>query len=732
MNSSNDSERDSSILSFSHLFVGLDDENSKRDDNDDDNDYIVDDDYNISAFSVSSLRSLWQSESNLSFSILSSSDNTARMSNMRKAEDNSNYHPPSGFRDCASPPNCIDGGGDPREDGNAPRSIFGRGAKKKYNVRRMDLGSKYTPVRRHLHSQEGSSRDTGTFSLIDVEYSPPMNHSDDSSSGTFDQSLPPLSTAGDDIFFSSHARQNNEPSQFIPTQAQSGGGGSNDGKRWMRFMSGDSGDDGEGNTTMKRNTTTTQQSGNPITDENGPLLRPIVALAFPSAVQSILSNAYGFNSFIFVGHMRDRARSSIATIALSSVVGIQIVIFAFHNVIPSGANTHVSQYAGAGDRVMVGHCFRSAFYSSIAFGSIVGIVGRLFIVGISEMCNSDDLRVTKAIREYLSVIFLASPFFSVMLLVDGYYKSIGDASTPFKLELMSLVSNTLLNYVLVVHFDYGIGGSAIAASTARLLPALCGLYVILRGEHVSLSLLQDLSPGRRSANVESPAADRWRAVKLASQWAGAMMADWSEREAVATYGSVSCITHHRVKWRDDNEDKMEVENQERRHMRAASPCRTIGLNLRYVLATSLKMARIGVFDSIAACIYGACFTSLVRICGLFGDKEQAGLGAGLRGVEWLAFCLSEGFLVAAGEDGHIVPTFNHVIVPSTSLFRSLSSFINAPHRRPPQPRCVFSSKRHNLQRKPRPWGSASAQTRTIAPWTLRSCAARSQLLRRAC
>lgn len=75
-------------------------------------------------------------------------------------------------------------------------------------------------------------------------------------------------------------------------------------------------------------------NNNPITDSNVPLLRPIIALALPSAIQSILSNAYGFNSFVFVGHMRDRELSSIATTALSSIVGVNIVIFAFHKSYP--------------------------------------------------------------------------------------------------------------------------------------------------------------------------------------------------------------------------------------------------------------------------------------------------------------------------------------------------------------------------------------------------------------
>ncbi|KAL3797173.1 hypothetical protein ACHAW5_006035 [Stephanodiscus triporus] len=642
-----------STSSFSNLFVSLHDEigDGKHVDEDDYNDYDANDNIILASsgivFGVSSFIKPWRSESYVSTSKLSSSENTARMSNIRR--DN---NPSSRDLDCSSPPHFIDGevgGADANECNNTPRSIFGRQTKKKYNVRRADDESKSTSCQRHCSAEHEHQEayDETVASLLGADFSPMMSRTDESSSGTFlrvdipnestNPPPPPLQTVGYDIF---SRPMNNDPSSLNPAHVHAGCGMSDDGKRRMKTTFCDTGDDGERytnqeGTTTKRNVddyhSPCKSQGstiqiNPITDGNGPLVRPIVDLALPSAVQSILSNAYGFNAFVFVGRMRNPERSSIATAALSSVVGVQIVIFALHNVLPSGANTHVSQCAGAGDRAMAGLYFRSAFYSSVVVGSIVGLVGRVSVVGISDMCNSDDPRVTEAIREYLGIIFLTSPFFSVMLLVDGFFKSIGDASTPFKLELVSLVLNSVLNYIMVVHFDYGIGGSAIAASMARLVPALCGLHRILRGENrgiaVSLSLLQDLPPGRG-------------AVEMAAQWEGTVAADGA---FMATYGTVDCTPYDRVTCMDeDDDDGTEGEDDER----------TLGLNLRHMLTTSSRMARIGVFDSIAACIYGACFTSLVRICGLLGEKEQAGLGAGLRGVEWLAFCLSEGFLVAA-------------------------------------------------------------------------------------
>lgn len=62
---------------------------------------------------------------------------------------------------------------------------------------------------------------------------------------------------------------------------------------------------------------------------------------------------------------------------------------------------------------------------------------------------------------------------------------------------------------------------------------------------------------------------------------------------------------------------------------------------------ALAMFRLGTWQSLSDWMYGAVFTILLRLAGSLGAAQQAGLGAGMRGLEWLSFCISEGFLTAA-------------------------------------------------------------------------------------
>lgn len=60
-----------------------------------------------------------------------------------------------------------------------------------------------------------------------------------------------------------------------------------------------------------------------------------------------------------------------------------------------------------------------------------------------------------------------------------------------------------------------------------------------------------------------------------------------------------------------------------------------------------RMISIGVFDSLGGIIYGLVYLVLNRLAGQLGPAAQGGLGAGLRGIEWVAFAFGDGFMVAA-------------------------------------------------------------------------------------
>ena len=164
----------------------------------------------------------------------------------------------------------------------------------------------------------------------------------------------------------------------------------------------------------------------------GSLFHGIIALAWPSVIQAVLSNFYAFNDFVFVGHIADKTESAAATAALGATVGLQVILFAFHNCVPSGANTYTSQAKGAQDLQQTASIFRSAFFSCITLSTFVAVIGYTQIHHIAKLCNSEPL-VEESIISFYKIVFLGAPAFGLLLLIDGFFKSNGDTRTPLML-----------------------------------------------------------------------------------------------------------------------------------------------------------------------------------------------------------------------------------------------------------------------------------------------------------
>ena len=245
---------------------------------------------------------------------------------------------------------------------------------------------------------------------------------------------------------------------------------------------------------------------------------------------------------------------------------------------------------------------------------MVSIVGQLLCKSIASLSNSND-DVSAALEEFLSIILLASPAFGLMLLVDGVFKSCGNTRTPLILEIMSLLLNTLLNYVFVILFDHGIKGTAIATAISRFIPALIGLYGILHQWIPNIKInLKDLLTFQKVSSAEN-----------------------NEIELVTVD--------------QDGDDKNEKELILDLSNIASSGSGSGSYNqvsyISVIIVRAYDMAKLGTFESLGDFLYGFVFTCMIRYSGLLGSAQQAGLGAGMRGVEWIAFCVSEGFLISA-------------------------------------------------------------------------------------
>jgi len=101
-------------------------------------------------------------------------------------------------------------------------------------------------------------------------------------------------------------------------------------------------------------------------------------------------------------------------------------------------------------------------------------------------------------------------------------------------------------------------------------------------------------------------------------------------------------------------------------------------SLKLILGRALILANLGIFQCLKKFMYGFTMTLLIRICSLLGPAQVAGLGAGMRGLEWISYSISEGFQIAsAASTGQCIGANQHKRAIEAALLCAFFSTISA-------------------------------------------------------
>ncbi|HZV58589.1 MAG TPA: MATE family efflux transporter [Sphingobium sp.] len=200
----------------------------------------------------------------------------------------------------------------------------------------------------------------------------------------------------------------------------------------------------------------------------GPITKTLLLFTLPTLAANILQSLNGSINAIWVGHFLGDA-------ALAATANANIIMFLLFSMIfgfGMAANVIVGQSMGRGDILAA----RKAFGSSVGFCLILSLV--LAVAGWVLAPRILDLLATPGdaydlALAYLRVIFVSMPggLLTIMLMMG--LRGGGDAMTPLKFMILTVILDTGLNPFLILGIgpfpEMGIAGSATATALANYL-----------------------------------------------------------------------------------------------------------------------------------------------------------------------------------------------------------------------------------------------------------------------
>ena len=199
----------------------------------------------------------------------------------------------------------------------------------------------------------------------------------------------------------------------------------------------------------------------------GPIGRQVFFFALPLLGGSLIQQLYNTVDLIFVGQFLGKSASAAVGVSYSLMSMIQ----AFGFTLGMGGGNYLSRVLGTQDTKKAEQIASTAFYTSMAVGAVLAVLGLLFLDPLVRILGATDTIAPYA-KDYAKYILMAAPIMTGALSMNNLLRFQGLAVYAMVGITLGGVLNMVLDPILIFGFDMGIAGAAIATALSQLISFL--------------------------------------------------------------------------------------------------------------------------------------------------------------------------------------------------------------------------------------------------------------------
>lgn len=196
---------------------------------------------------------------------------------------------------------------------------------------------------------------------------------------------------------------------------------------------------------------------------NGKIESLILKLAFPTILSMLISTLYNMADAFFVGTINAQASG-----AISVVFSYMAIVQAFGYFFGHGSGNYMSLKLGEKDFGETEKMAATGFFSSLAFGFLICVVGLIFIDPLLTALGSTGT-IRPYAREYIFWLLLGAPYMTSALTLNNQLRFQGNAFYAMIALVSGGVLNIGLDALFVPVFGMGTGGAGLATAIGQLL-----------------------------------------------------------------------------------------------------------------------------------------------------------------------------------------------------------------------------------------------------------------------
>lgn len=207
------------------------------------------------------------------------------------------------------------------------------------------------------------------------------------------------------------------------------------------------------------------------------ITKQFIKYLIPSVSAMVFFSIYTMIDGMFVG----KGVGPDALAAVNTAMPFINLVFAISLMLSVGASTWITYYLGAEKKEKANELFTLNIILLLIIGIITTVLSLIFIDKLAIFLGATK-ETFDYIIDYLRIIMIFSTFFMIAYALEVMVKADGFPIYSILYVSLAAIINIVLDYLFVIHFNYGIKGAAYATGLSQFISCMGFLSHFIIGE----------------------------------------------------------------------------------------------------------------------------------------------------------------------------------------------------------------------------------------------------------
>lgn len=226
---------------------------------------------------------------------------------------------------------------------------------------------------------------------------------------------------------------------------------------------------------------------------SGNIVEKLVKLSLPIMGTAFIQIAYSLIDMIWVGKIGSKSVAAVGTAGFYPWLAMAFIMIS-----KVGGEIKVAQSVGEKNEKDTKYYIKSAIEINMLLSFLYSLVLIFFKSPLIGFFKLGDMEVINMSEQYLVIVGFGMMFYFINPVFTSIFVGLGNSKLPFKINTIGLVTNIILDPVLIFGIgplpEMGVAGAAIATITSHIVVSLCFIYLIRKdkADHFKIKLFREI------------------------------------------------------------------------------------------------------------------------------------------------------------------------------------------------------------------------------------------------